>query len=134
VRLSWGQLKKGKIYMEAETPAKTIDAATEKYCSSCGEVIKKEAEICPKCGVRQMAAPAPVHHTTGAEKNKLTAGLLALFLGGLGVHKFYLGRAVGVVYLLFCWTFIPSIIALIEGIIYLCYSGTDEEFTRKYAS
>jgi len=26
----------------------------EKYCFSCGEVIKKEAEICPKCGVNQL--------------------------------------------------------------------------------
>jgi predicted RNA-binding Zn-ribbon protein involved in translation (DUF1610 family) len=28
-------------------------AADEKFCSSCGSVIKKIAEICPKCGVRQ---------------------------------------------------------------------------------
>ena len=26
----------------------------EKFCFSCGEVIKKEAEICPKCGVNQL--------------------------------------------------------------------------------
>lgn len=24
----------------------------EKYCESCGEIIKKEAEVCPECGVR----------------------------------------------------------------------------------
>lgn len=36
------------------------------------------------------------------KKNKTTAGLLALFLGGLGVHKFYLGQTLaGVLYLLF---------------------------------
>lgn len=29
----------------------------EKFCLSCGAVIKKEAEICPKCGVRQIIAP-----------------------------------------------------------------------------
>ena len=29
----------------------------EKYCSSCGEAILKEAEICPKCGVRQQSPP-----------------------------------------------------------------------------
>lgn len=28
-------------------------ATGEVYCFSCGEVIKAEAEICPKCGVRQ---------------------------------------------------------------------------------
>jgi len=25
----------------------------EAYCADCGEVIKKEAEVCPECGVRQ---------------------------------------------------------------------------------
>jgi predicted amidophosphoribosyltransferase len=30
--------------------------ADEVFCSSCGAVIKKEAEICPKCGVRQKEA------------------------------------------------------------------------------
>lgn len=28
----------------------------EKYCSECGEIIKLKAEICPKCGVRQLPA------------------------------------------------------------------------------
>ena len=41
-------------------------------------------------------------------KNKTVAILLAFFLGGIGVHKFYLGNAMlGVVYLLLCWTGIP---------------------------
>ncbi|WMQ74037.1 MAG: hypothetical protein GPOALKHO_001055 [Sodalis sp.] len=53
------------------------------------------------------------------------------FLGGLGVHKFYLGKiGQGVLYLLFCWTFIPAFIAFIEFIVYLCTS--DEKFARKY--
>jgi TM2 domain-containing membrane protein YozV len=50
------------------------------------------------------------------KKNPTAAVLLALFLGGLGAHKFYLGQTgLGVLYLLFCWTTIPSIIALIEA-------------------
>jgi TM2 domain-containing membrane protein YozV len=48
-------------------------------------------------------------------KDTMTAVLLALFLGGLGAHQFYLGQILlGVLYLLFFWTFIPMIIALIE--------------------
>lgn len=39
--------------------------------------------------------------------------LLALFLGGIGMHDFYAGKtAKGVIKLLFCWTGIPAIIAL----------------------
>jgi hypothetical protein len=101
----------------------------EKYCSSCGEVIKKEAEICPKCGVRQMSAPSA---SVTNVKSKTVAGLLALFLGGFGIHKFYLGSAIGIVYILFCWTFIPSLIAFVEAIIYFTFSGSDAEFTAKY--
>lgn len=39
--------------------------------------------------------------------------LLALFLGGLGAHDFYVGKtATGLSKLAFCWTGIPVIISL----------------------
>ncbi|TDF94452.1 TM2 domain-containing protein [Paenibacillus piri] len=64
-------------------------------------------------------------------KSKTAAGLLAIFLGGFGIHKFYLGRVGwGIVYLLFCWTYIPSIVGFIEGIIYL--ASSDQSFNMKY--
>ena len=48
-------------------------------------------------------------------KNATTGVILALFLGGIGIHEFYLGNTGGgVVMLLFCWTFIPAFIALIQ--------------------
>ena len=53
-------------------------------------------------------------------KNKTTAALLAFFLGGIGIHRFYLGQGgKGVIYLLFCWTFIPALVAFIDFIIFL---------------
>ena len=64
-------------------------------------------------------------------KSKVVAGILALLLGGLGIHKFYLGKiGMGILYLLFCWTGIPAIIGFIEGLIYLCSS--DENFQLKH--
>jgi len=77
-------------------------------------------------------------------KNKVAAGLLAIFLGGLGIHKFYLGyTGPGLVYLLvntIGWVVtifllgLPNmalgIMALVEGIIYL--TKTDEEFEQTY--
>ncbi|MCF9046044.1 TM2 domain-containing protein [Acinetobacter nectaris] len=96
-----------------------------KFCFACSQSIDARAEICPKCGVRQTNPPIV------GEKNKLVAALLAFFLGGFGIHKFYLGRiGQGFLYLLFCWTFLPAFVAFIEGIIYLCSS--DEQFARKY--
>jgi len=48
-------------------------------------------------------------------KNRTTALLLTLLLGGVGMHRFYMGQiGLGLVYALFSWTFIPGIIALIE--------------------
>ncbi len=64
-------------------------------------------------------------------KNKLVAALLAIFLGSLGIHKFYLGNnKMGVLYLVFFWTYIPGIIGFIEGILYLC--SNDENFQLKH--
>ena len=64
-------------------------------------------------------------------KNKTTAALLAFFFGGLGIHKFYMGKiGTGFLYLLFCWTGIPAFIAFIEFIIYI--SCTDKEFNERY--
>lgn len=53
--------------------------------------------------------------------NKVVYCLLAFFLGGIGVHKFYAGKiGSGILYMLFCWTLIPGFIAFIELIIALC--------------
>ena len=41
--------------------------------------------------------------------------LLCLFTGGVSGHHFYLGRTgLGIAYLVFCWTFIPALIAVVE--------------------
>ena len=63
-------------------------------------------------------------------KNRFIAALLAIFLGGFGVHKFYLGKWNGIFYLLLCWTYIPVIIAFIEGVLYLV--NGEEAFDKKY--
>ena len=113
-----------------ETVEKAVD---EKFCSECGSIIKAKVEICPKCGVRQSAPPpAPSPGVVAANgRNKLVAALLAIFLGGLGIHKFYLGQTGwGILYLVFCWTFIPAFVGLIEGILFLVMSQDD--FNRKY--
>ena len=108
-------------------------AADEKFCSECGSAIKAKAELCPNCGVRQLHAPTDLGHVAPNGKNKIVAALLAFFLGGLGVHKFYLGNiGQGVLYLLFCWTLIPGIIAFIEFIILLSMSNYD--FIKKYGN
>ena len=63
--------------------------------------------------------------------NKLVAALLAIILGGLGIHKFYLHKpAQGIFYLLFCWTGLPMLIGFIEGLVYL--SMSESNFAWRY--
>ncbi|MCC5643687.1 NINE protein [Nostoc sp. CHAB 5824] len=64
-------------------------------------------------------------------RNKNTAIIVCFFGGGLGIHKFYLGQNVeGILYLLFCWTLIPALIAFVEFFVLLLMSDT--EFNTKY--
>lgn len=64
-------------------------------------------------------------------KSKTTAALFAILLGGIGIHHFYLGKIwLGILYIVFCFSWIPTIIGIIEGIIFLCMS--DQEFDNKY--
>lgn len=63
--------------------------------------------------------------------NKVAYMLLAFFLGGIGAHKFYSGKiGAGIAYLIFSWTFIPSIIAFVEFIIAL--TRTSDEYGNIY--
>ena len=88
------------------------------FCKKCGADIG-DAKFCPKCGQavdRENAAPAPVY--SGKTVNKIAYGLIAIFLGWIGIHRFYAGRWLsGIMYLLFFWTGIPWLLGLIEGII-----------------
>ena len=59
--------------------------AGKKFCQQCGAETTPAADVCVKCGVKlAVAVPADA-------KSKLTAGLLGIFLGAFGVHRFYLG-------------------------------------------
>ena len=62
---------------------------------------------------------------------RLAAGLLAIFLGTLGIHKFYIGKPLwGFVYILLAPTFLSTLLGFFEGLWFL--SMTDAEFARRY--
>ncbi len=66
-------------------------------------------------------------------KDKNIAGLLGIFLGGLGVHWFYLRKPLwGGLHAMFFWTMIPWLIGMVQGIVWL--SMDTAEFDGKYNS
>lgn len=121
-----------------------------RFCTKCGAINDEMAQYCTTCQA-QLSPPISSGYqpmqsvnigamadwkTMGGDK-KLPAGILAILLGSLGIHKFILGYTTpGVIMLLIsvlsCGTLavVPSIIGIIEGIIYLTKS--DEEFVRTY--
>jgi TM2 domain-containing membrane protein YozV len=54
-------------------------------------------------------------HMSAWQKDEVVGVLLALFLGTFGAHHFYMRRpGLGILYCVFCWTGIPTIISFIE--------------------
>lgn len=110
----------------------SIKKRDEIFCPSCGKVIKQEAFVCVHCGaLNKLNSEAAQFYSSyknnfTGNKDKITATLLALVLGGCGAHKFYLGdKKMGVVYIMLMPTFIPALLGLIEGIRFLCMSDTE---------
>ncbi len=123
------------------------------FCPQCGKAMMVDPQhvrtevACPHCSQRlepwRMGAvaaatpapapplqPSPAQPGLGAysQRNRWIAGALAILLGSLGVHRFYLGyKGIGMIQLLltvgslFMLTWVVGIWAFIEGI--LCFVG-----------
>ncbi len=106
-------------------PPPTQSGWPSKYCQACGSTIDARAVDCPRCGVRQSDA---VYQES---KSRPLAILLALLLGGFGIHRFYVGPiSWGVAYLVFFWTGIPAFLAWLEALYWL--TRNDVEWAQKY--
>ena len=93
------------------------------YCHNCGQPTVPGAAVCTSCG----SALATV---TASSKSKMTAGLLGIFLGGWGVHNFYLGytgQAIAQIVLTFCFG-AGAIWGLLERILIL-FGTIDKDAT-----
>jgi len=64
-------------------------------------------------------------------RNKTLAAILALFFGSIGGHRFYLGQVgLGILYLVFAFTFIPFFLGLIDALVF--FGMSEEEFNFRY--
>ena len=95
-----------------------------KYCSQCGAQLVDEAVVCPHCGCA--VAPTKTVDPNASPKSRLIALLLCVFVGGLGIHRFYVGKiGTGVLWLLTAGCF--GIGALVDLIMIACGTFTDSD-------
>jgi TM2 domain-containing membrane protein YozV len=78
-----------------------------------------------------VAAPAAGYAAPAQPKDKMVAGILAILVGALGIHHFYLGNTtMGIIYIVLACVGISPILGLVDGIIYL--TKPDDQFQRNY--
>ena len=100
-------------------------------CPECKSWIDTASRMCPICGLRIKHLPRPANEG----RSRITAALLALFLGIAGAHKFYLGSIkMGIIYVLISLTAIGFAITLALSIYdaIVLFTLSDEEFSKKY--
>jgi len=100
-------------------------------CPECEKAISNYSSSCPHCRFPMIRQPIVPITLPLEYKSRGVAILLSLLFGGIGAHKFYVDKPrSGILYLLFCWTFIPSIFGVIEAIQY--GSMRNDDFQQRY--
>lgn len=107
-----------------------------KFCPNCGSPLQDNEMFCGSCGCGinrlsneggsmqyqsyQNSGAIGTAWSVGSSKNrvnKVAYSVLAILLGGFGIHKFFSGKIMwGVIYILLSWSVVPSVLGLVEGI------------------
>jgi TM2 domain-containing membrane protein YozV len=105
-----------------------------KFCPQCGAILRINAEMCTQCGVLQPGAKVRILPSGRSERNRIAAALMAIFLGTVGAHKFYIGDSTAgkryIVLSLMSLGIVPGILGILDGIHYV--TMTDQEFAEEF--
>ena len=99
------------------------------FCSRCGKEVSEGVSFCPNCGeTLNRSSMTKSKNVNASTKNRTVALLLALFLGAVGAHRFYVGK-IGTAILtiiLSCCFGVGWIWALVDLIFILCGNFKDK--------
>ena len=119
------------------TKCGAVNDDTAQYCISCQSALSPVSGYQPMQSVNQSASAAMTDWKAMGADKKVLAGVLGIVVGAFGIHKFVLGYTTeGLIMLLTTviscgiLAVVPSVIGIVEGIIYLTKS--DEEFVMTY--
>ena len=62
------------------------------FCANCGAQNEDRSNFCKSCGINLLIQPNNTGVRTVSDKNWLVALLLCIFLGAIGIHRFYVGK------------------------------------------
>ena len=143
---NWYLLRNGQAhgpYPEAQVRewVKAGQIAPDEKLNREGDANWLSLDMIPEFAADRPAAPAmPIYSAPSAgtyapgtpgAKDKMVAGILAILLGSLGVHHFYLGNTtMGIIYIVLACVGVSPILGLVDGIIYL--TKPDDQFQRNY--
>ena len=106
------------VVTKADEP--TTASTHEEWAKMHGSQGYYQAQGQPMYGYGAGPTPGAYYYNqpVGKPVDKIAYVLFAILLGSFGVHKFYAGKiGLGVLYICFCWTGVPTLVGLIEGII-----------------
>jgi len=88
------------------------------YCQNCGTKLDASEFFCHNCGAKiQHTAYSGTNSAVKGQKSRFIAGILAILLGSMGIHNFYLGYNSKGIKQLLLWVFFLGFISFIWGII-----------------
>ena len=89
------------------------------YCSHCGTKLEAGAAFCHNCGASVASTRSASNNSASApgQKSRFIAGILAILLGTLGIHSFYLGFTKKGVAQLLLFVFFLGWVSFIWGVV-----------------
>lgn len=116
----------GAAFVHAQAPTSDVTPATDQVAQTIEWTEAVPVDVSQTMEIEDASFPAEQNVQTLLDEfvehpDQTTAAILNILLGDFGVGHFYTGQTLrGVLDIIFCWTGIPAVVGIVEGIIWLC--------------